>query len=209
MGVVALILVMMIHPRLASQNFSFTRAQALVPFFSEVVTTGKFDPQQWWKLREFYSPGSFTYNPDIIQVNITQQIRPRGPFSGPLPLFTYTSNRLASTDYVIPNTVIANSDQDGSKIKLLQKLATCPTSGATLYQDSSTILFMSDSNTLHFLFVRPLSDMRQANGLFDYDKQDLFWLRDTSWAEVTTLKLDCCPNLKQELLQLKLKKIRS
>lgn len=57
-----IILYLLLQPKILSKLFAIRNPSLLNAFITKTVETKKIDVQAFWKMREFYCPGSFTYD---------------------------------------------------------------------------------------------------------------------------------------------------
>lgn len=155
-------------PKFAATFFAYRRESQLNQFISQVKAQGEIDPKLWWQTREFYSPGVFKLNNNLIELGETQKIVKVATTSS--ELVTYESRFIGSTESVAASALIPKLFND----KKLQ--------GKTIvFADSDDHVYFSGETTLVVEFWRSLPVMKQTVGLFDFKGKELDILKNQVW----------------------------
>lgn len=170
---------MFTHPRILSflpWYYTHTTQQ----FLEEVQKDQALSSQRYWQFREFYSIGSFTFDPEIVTFGETQIIYalPRDKNT----LLTYTSPRLSSTDFIVKI--------DPAQIKLstetiLKEHELRYQNNTLVFKNDSTRIWQDTEQKYVIVFVKPIEEMRKVNGFFDYTGPEQKLLKDMVWVNET------------------------
>lgn len=110
---------------------------------NKVEKTNKIDAQEFWKMREFYYPGSITF------AKVASENKPHTIFR---------SSYITSYEYLVPS----NTFKEGISVKRNGKVT-------------------------EIIFIKPISEMKKANGFFDYNDKDKKLLEGKYWFVYTTI----------------------
>lgn len=161
-----------LQPHFASRFFPEHRAMVLNNFLKSVQQKGGVDARDFWQFREEYSPGNFQFNhnfADVAGVLHLQKVA-----SPSATLLEFRSASLFSKDEVADKPFVLNF---WPSMTQNQK--------QVLFSNSSTQIFYDQSNVLRIIFIKPISEMKTANGFFDYTGQEEKILHDFSWINET------------------------
>lgn len=162
------------HPGIRPRWDSHYRRQLLDKFISQVEADQKIDPQKYWYFRERYSPGNLSFNSQAIDMLQTFKITNLEELK-PTVLLNYQSKHLSSTDSVTPEPHLIKKPTPGSDEKYI------------INQDN-LILQKIDEHHLKLEFVLPISEMKKANGLFDYKDSENQLLENKFWLNQTLIE---------------------
>ncbi len=172
-----------LQPSLASLLNKPYRTKILEQFIVSTEQKKKLDGQTFWQTREFYSPGSFTYNHDGFK---SQEIQPllkeinqeMRHIETTIPFLTYRSDKWLSAEFLVtvPNIVDSVPDTTNGK-KIVLKT---PTSW----------VYYEDENTLRVIFTKDIEEMQKSNGFFDYPGHDKEYLKDKYWLSVSVISMN-------------------
>ncbi len=167
-------------PKVSSSLFPFKRTLVWNEFIESVKTSNKIDEQVYWKFREFYSPGYFNFNAQGLDAKQLSQARevvgPETKFAtGSSAILFFTSQRLYSIDYLTDMSTLPQeylSEKDGREI---------------VFKDQRGIIY-KERETYTIIFIKNLSEMRKANGYFEYDGRDKSLVENKHWLNITVLQ---------------------
>ncbi len=167
-------------PKVSSSLFPFKRTLVWNEFIESVKTSNKIDEQAYWKFREFYSPGYFNFNAQGLDAKQLSQARevvgPETKFAtGSSAILFFTSQRLYSIDYLTDMSTLPQeylSEKDGREI---------------VFKDQRGIIY-KERETYTIIFIKNLSEMRKANGYFEYDGRDKSLVENKHWLNITVLQ---------------------
>ena len=151
----------LLQPRLSARLFPSIQAQRVEHFISDITAQQTIDPYKFWEFRDLYSRGTFSYNPDIIMpFSILQLYR---SFITPTKILAFTSPNINSSEVLVhltstekTNITLPAADE---KTEILLSTKT-----AAAYIDHT-------KGTLELTFIEPLSEVKQYNGLLNYDDE--------------------------------------
>lgn len=130
-----------LHPTLSAAFFPFKRDLSLSAYISKIQKEKKIDPQEFWRWRESYYPGSITFTKVV---------------SAHTPHTVFRSKYITSYEYLVDTNTM------GDKIYIKK-----------------------NTNTTDIVFIKPISEMRKANGFFDYQDKDKKLVTGKFWLVVT------------------------
>lgn len=171
----------LLTPKVVSRLFPFKRQMVLNDFLLEVQKKHTISAQDFWKFREFYSPGSYIFER-------------RGIPSGQLVQGEYNLGIVPVTSKVDRIFLIFSSPH----LKSMEALVTTPYLSNVVdltSLDKKTIIFSAineliykDSDgKMHIFFVKPESQMQSANGFFDYTGEDKHLVAGKYWFDSTVV----------------------
>ncbi len=154
------------------------RRQLLTQFLSHTQNAQMIDPQRYWLFRERYSPGTMRVNTEAVSMMQTYRITQTHP-SGTTELMKYESPRLLSSEHI--------TTQTDALTQFRQKL---PQSAQILDESSTYIVAELPEKKVVVAFQMPISEMKTANGFFDYLPAEEELLSGTKWFTVTYIQKD-------------------
>lgn len=183
-GIVILGLFVFTQPKLSAYLFPFKRQAMWKEFRQTVVDAKAIEGQTFWKFREFYYPGSFTFEPNGFGKELTAQkakelsitLLPQATASA---FLIYESGKFNSMEALVnPGDLAATVKDDGFKD----------------YEEGSgdsSYSMLRSGNKVRIMFVKPVSEMVKANGYFDMkNKQDAARIEGKYWLSVSEITLD-------------------
>jgi hypothetical protein len=176
-GILVLFITLLIyivgHPKASATMWQLQRQTSLNSFLQQVMDKQTLDVQDYWRFREFYSPGYFTFNPDTVGVSSTLKIKQvAAPTSDLLyfhsPMLTSTDELISTVHLPFPNDI---------------------TQPQIIFQDPTTVIYRKNEKEIDIVFIRPVNEMMRANGFFDYTVPEREQLRGFYWLNTTTIKI--------------------
>jgi len=174
-GMIAL-LFFFLQPKVAASVFPSVREARRTDFLKKVEEAGQINPQDFWQFREFYSPGSFTFNEKYIDVASGLQLKKNVVLPVPrVGLLSFNSVHAQSEESLIvpeawPSVVTAHHIN-------AQRI---------LFQTPHTYIYTDGAQT-KILFMKPISEMMTANGFFLYNDLEKEKFKKYYWLDETTL----------------------
>lgn len=170
----------LLSPKISAELFSFKRQVILNEFIAKTKANG-IDPREYWKFREFYSPGYFTFSRTGIEsAKLTETQKEIGvKYNGKnidLTFLVFTSPKVKSLDML-------TKEMDLSKIIDQKKL---PQSNI-VFINKTGIIYRDGPNILKSVFLFSNSEMKKANGFFDYSERDKMLTAGENWFNVTSI----------------------
>lgn len=167
-------------PKVASRVFPQKREQILNNFISQTVKEGKIDPQKYWEFREFYSPGYFDFSEKGIDMsNLKDGLSDLSRSADMIDLYFlgFHSKNLISLDGLTEEASL-NKVFDNRKLSVKE----------VLFENHNAIIYKDTNGQTYIVFLLPISEMKKANGFFDYNKKELKFLDKKHWYNITKLK---------------------
>lgn len=180
-GVIALFI--FLHPTFSSTIFAFQRQNKWNTFSKIVKNENNFQSQEYWRFREFYSLGNFVFRENGFSESDTRKILqeidiPVSQSSLTLPFLLYRSDHFVSLDSLVNSSSLsAVLDQEYLNIQ------------ETVLDTEQLKMYKTDSRTVKIIFIKPIGEMKIANGFFDYSKIDPAVIKDKYWINISTVSL--------------------
>lgn len=170
-------------PKVSSILFSLKRQTVLSGFINQTKVSGAINPQDYWKFREFYSPGYFTFSKKGISKPLLDNAKKelKVEYSEKMVDLTFlffSSPNLKSLDMLTRQT---NLDILIDK-KLIAK-------DSIIFMNKNSLIYKEDSNTINIIFLLNNTDVQKANGFFDYGDKDKKLTHGENWFNLTTIKI--------------------
>ena len=130
-------------------------------FVSKTQNNQKLDPQEFWKFREFYSPGYFELkdqglkNSDVQSALNEMGVNPKN--------IIFTSLFRAKHSVSLDGLTEAKSLGETVQTDSFQNI---------IFQNENSIIFTNESGDKFIIFLLPISEMKKANGFFEYGGKD-------------------------------------
>lgn len=198
-GAVSLIAVisLVFQARIYTTLFPFARQHRIEVFTHSIRSSRTVDPFIFWQLRDEYGAGVFTLSPRHTQLRETQELLIY-PQSEWIEFATYESPYLVSRDLLIPWTNLPEKRYG----ELLDRITEQQIPAERLiFQDEDTRVFYTNTHTLVVAFIKPIQEMSQVNGLFNFPERVQEQLRGRLWANVTVFTVPDATVLKSPLLE--------
>ncbi len=175
---IIIILFLLFVPKIASSLFPFKRQMLWNNFLIQVQKDKKIDPQKYWEFREFYSPGFFTDNKTATSDQVTKALNTYGvsPSNNFSTLLTFHAPLSESIDTLTTETALKN-------------LVKIPSASSILFQNDTSLMYKSDDHHVIITFLLPLSEMKKANGFFDYGEKDKKLVEGKNWFSILRITL--------------------
>jgi len=159
-------------PNLQAKYSSIYRQKLFTKFYSQVKSHG-LDSENYWQFRERFGSGHFTRNEEAI--DFLAIIRIASVNNNLTPLLFYKSSNFNSTDSLLLSSDSSNQ-LESFKLKNKGEILTA----------TDTFLLIKTGNTNYALaFVKPISEMKKVNGLFDYKSSERELIKDYNWYNET------------------------
>lgn len=142
-----------------------------------------FSPRDYWKFRERYSLGNFTFDPRVVTFGETQII-----YALPdpqTPLLYYTSSHLQSTDFIVKLSADASIPEETDT--LLQKPIKGAENWKELFNNDHAKILTDENGNYTIVFVRTIDEMKTTNGFFDFVKSEQELLVHSLWLNITNI----------------------
>jgi len=171
-----------LSPKISSQIFPFKRQAILNEFIAITKQKGFIDPQEYWKFREFYSPGYFTFSKDGIEKTLISEAREKigikyNEENIDLTFSTFSSPLTESLDMLTTQT-------DLSMIFNQNKLS----KENIIFMNKNSLIYEETPKIIKIVFLLSNSDIKKANGFFYYTDQDKKLVGNKNWFDITIIK---------------------
>ncbi len=164
----------LLEPKVSSMLFPWRREVILQNFESLTKSSRQIDPQEFWKFREFYSPGSFIVekkgltDPELSTVKNIFILH--GNY---LPVEIFSSNKIKSIESLVDSEKLTNF---------------IPKPNDKILLNSPSQIMYESGNYLFIEFIMPVSQMQKADGFFDYTGDDKDMLKGKFWFSVNRIQ---------------------
>jgi hypothetical protein len=147
-------------------------------FLTQVQKDKKIDPQKYWEFREFYSPGYFTDNKTASSDQVNTALTTYGVLTSNnfSTLLSFQAPLSESIDTLTTETTFKN-------------LVKTPSTTSILFQNDNSLIYKSDDHHVIITFLLPLSEMKKANGFFDYGEKDKKLVEGKNWFSILRITL--------------------
>ncbi len=163
---------------------SYKRSKLLDNFIKKTIHDNHLDLKQFWKIREFYSTGQYTFNNKIIDVQKTFTFISNDKGADAIKIFNYNAPLIRSFDYLvkkdIPNDIIL-----AQKIDVLKNFSLSNDNNQNLLQTHNTLI-KRGNNFIKIIFIRNLEEMKDVFGFSDFNKSEMEIIQDYKWLNITT-----------------------
>jgi hypothetical protein len=180
--IIIVILFVSLSPKISSQLFPLKREAILNKFIDSTKQNGKIDPQEYWKFREFYSPGYFIFSKNGIDKVLISKTKEKigikyDEKGVSLTFLTFSSPYLDSLDMLTARTSL---DMIIDKSKLPTKNIIFSNKNCLIYKESPKIIKM--------IFLLSIDEMKKANGFFNYGAEDKTIMKNENWLNATVMR---------------------
>lgn len=173
-------LYLFLQPHLSRSIFPYQRDELLSTFTTKINNTKHVDTRESWELREFYSPGYFTYNNRGININnipspfrFVADIKTDDLF----PFLVYFAPLTQSVDYLTTLTTIEPI------------IKNFPVQDVTIILQTNKIFLAQKEKTLFLIFLAPYEDLKQTNGFLNYQEKDKELTKGKQWLSLTRFQM--------------------
>lgn len=183
-GLLAVLVFIVVQPRISSTVVPGVRAQRISSFLNESQTTQSVDPWGLWQLRDQLDFGvislmsqdtTASLSADII--NLSELARVSAHF---LPWSVFRSNRSLAVEGLV----------SASAESVVNDVVTIPADRLILDTPSAVIL-QSDDGTVSIMTLLPIDTMAKVNGYLHFAYRDKRFQKDTldrKWLTITQLQ---------------------
>lgn len=181
---VIIALFIFLSPKLSSELFPFKRQAIFDDFIKNTRINNRIDPQTYWKFREFYSPGYFTFSRTGISNSLAKQTNEKiaikyNEKNISLTFLDFSSSRLNSLDMLTSQT-------DLSSIIDLKQISKTD----IIFRNKNFAIYKTGPKNVKIVFLLSNAEMKKANGFFDYQDKDKKITEEKNWFNVTSLEID-------------------
>ena len=168
-------------PKVASMLFPFKRQMVLHDFLNKVQKSQTIPAQDFWKFREFYSPGSYVFADTGLSAN---QIASAEKITG-VSLSASMVDRIFLT-FSSPHAISIEALVVTPNLAQVVDLNTLDKK-QVLFSRSNELVYKDSKGFIHILFVKSETQMQSANGFFDYSGADKHLVTGKYWFDSTVI----------------------
>ena len=164
-------------PRVSALLFSPKREMTFNSFLDKTKQEQKINPQEFWKFREFYSPGYFELKDQGLDNSEIKSATQEIGLSPNDVIFTslFRSKHSISLDGLTENETLG----EVVDLNSIQNVT---------FQNENSAIFTNNSGETIMIFLLPISEMKKANGFFEYDGKDKELLENKYWFSITKIE---------------------
>lgn len=147
------------------------RDHALKQFINSSLQSGQINSEEYWKFREFYYPGTFTFNENgIKESNLDTDLKKLLPQGNSNYIFLkYQSKYLKSIDVLT----------DTKNLRNLFK-------NHTILANKNNLIFNRGDSTV-IVLLRNNEEMQKVNGFLKYKDRDKNLIKGKQWLSITII----------------------
>lgn len=177
------ILFTILSPKISSLVFPTKRQILFNNFVKTVRNTNQMNGQTYWEFREFYSPGYFTFSETGIEKNLLKETKKKinvrlNEEKIDLNFLVFSSPHVSSLDMLTKQT-------DLSLIIPKQQLL----KENIIFINKNSLIYKESPKNIKIIFLLSNSEMRKANGFFDYLDKDKKITEGENWLNITSVNL--------------------
>lgn len=164
-------------PRASSLLLPAKRDVTFNNFLENSKKNGQINPQEFWKFREFYSPGYFKLmNQGLEKAEIETALQNIG--IEPKKIDNYSSLFVSRHSISLDGLTKEDSLSSTVSINMFQNI---------LFKNKNSVIFKNKNGETFIIFLLPVSEMKKANGFFDYEGKDKNLLENKNWFSLTKI----------------------
>ncbi len=151
---ISIALIFFLQPKISSLLFSQKRERLLQDFIAYIQKDKNVSMKTYWEFREFYSPGTFIYEPTGLRLKKSETIPSYDIFLDPFQEFTpilfFKSPHFTSIGGITEQKSLSSAETFSME---------------EIYMNSSNAIFYKtkDNRTILFM-IKPLDEVVMANG---------------------------------------------
>ena len=155
------LLFFLINPKYSPIFLPLKRTKMITSFLESTEKQSTINPQEFWSLREFYSPGLLMINKDATSK----------------PFLIFTSDKIKSYESLV------------AKYNINRKWPPVNLEGKRVDYLTESELIYRENNMMRIIFLKPISQMITANAVYDYKDKDKIFLEKKLWFVDSTIDL--------------------
>lgn len=164
-------------PRVSALLFSPKREMTFNSFLDKTKQEQSINPQEFWKFREFYSPGYFELMDQGLEDSDTQ--------SALSEMGVEPNNIIYTSVFRSKHTISLDGLTEAESLKEIIDLNSLQN---IVFQNENSIIFMNDKDERIIIFILPISEMKKANGFLEYEGKDKELIKNKNWFNITKLR---------------------
>lgn len=170
-----------LSPKISAELFVFKRQSALNEFINNSKTNG-INSQEYWKFREFYSPGYITFSRNGINKNLLNETQEKikikyNEKNIDLTFLVFTSPKVNSLDMLTKQTdlnMVIDQDQLSKE--------------NIIFINTNSLIYKEGPKTIKIIFLLSNAEMKKTNGFFKYEENDKKITEGENWFNITSIK---------------------
>ena len=174
-----LTLFIFLTPKLSIKILSFLKEKRLKQFEDYLKNTAEFNPQIFWRFREFFCPGYFKIDKSGIKIddNELKLLDFLDKLKNNLFFAKYQCNYLKSYEGLTKENKLESFFKDDFKKKFI------------IIKEAKNFIYFKDKKNqlIYLVFLLPSQKMKKAVGFFDYDEKDKKLVDDKNWINITII----------------------
>ncbi|MBU2632446.1 hypothetical protein KKG52_01905 [Patescibacteria group bacterium] len=182
--IIIIISFFILSPKISTQLFSLKRQIMLNKFISNSRVNG-INPQEYWKFREFYSPGYFTFSRNEINVNLLNITQKKVGIE-------YDIDKINLSFLVFSSPLVNSIDSltEQTDLNSIINLEELSNAKDIILKNKNSIIYKENSKTIKVIFLLKNEEMKKANGFFEYTDSDIKITDGKNWFNATSIKTD-------------------
>ncbi len=169
-----------LQPKISMRVFLFKKKYLWKDFKEKVLKENKIEAQSFWKFREFYCPGNFIFNKKGIKnKEFLKKFKDKNidfnKLSKELIFLEYNCSNLYSIDALVDFNDISQVIKNINPEK-------------KIYKNKNDYIYSQNKNKQMIIFIKPLDEMKKANGFFDYKEKDKELVKGKYWLNISLIQ---------------------
>ena len=176
------ILWLLLQPKISSRIplLKFKKDHRLEQFIGNSEKNQTIDPQKYWELREFYSPGYFVFKRGgLKKEEITEKLEevnvPITAENLTFSFLTFNSPKWNSLEALVEKSSLHDYVKEDKLI------------GKEILVNNERLLIYNEGPVIKIIFLLPMDPMENANGFFDYREVDHQLVKNKYWLNLTKI----------------------
>ncbi len=147
----------------------------------QIVAEKKINPQLFWRTREFASRGSFIYEHNGFNPAKTAELQNKFNLKKEASSYLFleyeSANWQSVEGLVDKETVAEMTNVSVQKDKRI------------IWKKDTELIYYESPNKIRMIFVKPVSEMKTANGFLDYAGNDKDLVKNKHWLSISSIVL--------------------
>jgi len=172
----------LLSPKISNSLFSPKRQATLSEFINNSKANG-IRGQDYWKFREFYSPGYFNFSKTGIDKNLLNAAKEK--------IGIEYNEKHIDLAFLVFNSPSTNSIDMLTKQNKLDSLVDVSRlrKENIIYKSTTGLIYKENANNIKIIFLLNNSEMKKANGFFNYSEGDDKITNGENWFNITSVDI--------------------